>query len=118
MDEPKIKFGDKIFIYGQFMDLEKWYEWGLDNPSYNSAVGYLPNGGYFITPKKSRVVGACLPGFLMDFLSGPSLASPAPFSGEKGITFVDVTKSLALRAPITQGTKVWMPIQERMLYSV
>ena len=52
MDEPKIGFGDKIFIYGHLMDIDKWYDWGLDNPTYNSVMGYVPVGGFIITTKK------------------------------------------------------------------
>ena len=107
MGSTKINFGDKIFLYGHYMDMDKWYEWGVDNPAYNAVMGYTANGGYFITPKKTKSVGACLPGFVMDFLQGASLTVAAPFSN-----LVDVTDLLSLQSPYPAGTRIWMPSQD------
>lgn len=109
MVKPKINFGDKIFIYGQFMNMDMWYEWGIDNPSYNSVMGYVANGGFIVKPRKSRTPGDCLPGFVMDFLQGASLAVPTAFS-----ELVDVTDLLSLSVPVTLGTKIWMPVPNKL----
>lgn len=112
MDEPKINFGDKIFLYGQFMETERWDEYGFCNPVYNSVMGYVPNGGYLVYPEKSDIVGACLPGFVVDFLQGTSLTVSAPFTAD----WIDVTKDLALQSPYFTGGKVWMPILDPFQY--
>lgn len=106
MDEPQITFGDKIFLYGQFMEQERWDEYGFVNPVYNAVMGYIPSGGYLVYPYKSDMPSACLPGFLVDFLPGPSLASQPPFSAD----WIDVTEDLALQSPYFSGCRVWMPV--------
>ena len=105
MDETQIKFGDRVFIYGLMTDPEKMEELGLENPSYNSVVGYTAVGGFYIVPQKSDQVDACLPGFVVD--STPSLASETLFSRTR---LVDVTALLSRQEPTPSGTKVWMPI--------
>jgi hypothetical protein len=106
MDESKIKFGDKIFLYGQFMNQERWDEYGFANPVYNSVLGYIPVGGYLVSPQKTDMLTACVPGFVVDFLQGASLAFLTPFP-EKDL--IDVTDSLSLQSPYIQGSRVWMP---------
>lgn len=106
MDEPQISFGDKIFLYGQFMEQERWDEYGFCNPVYNSVMGYIPNGGYLIHPQKTEIPGACLPGFVVDFLSESSLALRAPFVAD----WIDVTEDLALQTPYFMGCRTWMPV--------
>ena len=105
MDETQIKFGDRVFIYGLMTDPEKMEELGLENPSYNSVVGYTAVGGFYIVPQKSDQVDACLPGFVVDTI--PSLTSKTLFSRT---TMVDVTNLLSRQELTPSGTKVWMPI--------
>lgn len=107
MAASKVKFGDKIFLYGQFMEPDNWEEMGFANPQYNSVMGYIPIGGYGITPQETEIVGACLPGFVVDFLQGSSLAFAAPFADEE---LIDVSSKLSLQAPIQDGVKIWMPL--------
>ena len=103
MDEAKIKFGDKIFAYGLMTDPDRAEELGLENPSYNTVMGYKPVGGFYIVPQETNEVDACLPGFVTD----PSLASGTPFHR---MNLVDVTHRLSRQEPTPSGTKVWMPI--------
>jgi hypothetical protein len=107
MDKSKIKFGDKIFLYGQFMNPEHWQEYGYYNPNYNSVMGYMPTGGYGIIPRKTEIMGACVPGYIVDYLSTPSLAVKMPFANEE---LLDVTDNLSLELPLTKGCRVWMPV--------
>lgn len=105
MDEAKIKFGDKVFIYGPMTDPDKADELGFENPSYNSVVGYTAVGGFYIVPQKSDQVDACLPGFVVDTTT--SLASETLFSR---MEMIDVSNLLSRQEPTLSGTKVWMPI--------
>lgn len=109
MDEPQIAFGDKIFVYGQFMMEDFCEQHDLVNPEYNTVMGYSAHGGYIVTALQSAHAGACLPGFVMDFLSGPSLTAAAPFSG----IWLDVTDLLSLQSPRLSGSRVWMPLKEQ-----
>lgn len=102
MGEPEIKFGDKIFLYGQFMQgIEEfgWYE-------YNTVMGYMTTGGYSVTPIETDIFAASVPGFVAEFLYDDSLAVATPFKKEG---MVDVTDKLSLQLPLPSGTKVWMP---------
>lgn len=105
MDEAKIKFGDKIFAYGIMTDWDKSEELGLENPYYNSVMGYMPVGGYYVIPQKTDQVDACMPGFIMDYV--PSLASQTLFAQ---MEMVDVTNILSRQKPTPSGTSIWMPI--------
>lgn len=107
MDGSKVKFGDKIFLYGQFMNQDHWDEREYGDPQYNTVMGYIPVGGYGITPKKTDIPNACLPGYVVEFLPAPSLAVAAAFSDEE---LVDVSDLLSLQAPLPDGCKVWMPV--------
>lgn len=119
MDESKITFGDKFFLYAQFMEQEHWDEYGFCNPIYNSVMGYLPFGGYLVFPQKSEFVGACLPGFVVDCagienftqkkhaFSTNVYAVLTPFVDKE---LVNVTELLALQSPCLLGVKVWMPV--------
>lgn len=102
MGEAQVKFGDKIFLYGQFLrDLNEF-----DNYDYNAVMGYMTVGGYLVNPIESDTEIASIPGFVVDFLSQPSLAVETPFLyGE----MIDVTEKLALSLPLPVGTRVWMP---------
>lgn len=105
MDEAKIKFGDKIFAYGPMTDPDRAEELGFENPSYNTVVGYMSVGGYYIVPQKTDQVDVCLPGFVVDTI--PSLASKTLFSK---VEMIDVTKILSKQDQILSGTTVWMPV--------
>jgi hypothetical protein len=102
MDNSKIKFGDKIFLYGQL--LQFLYE--FDDYSYNSVMGYMTYGGYNVIPIETDIDGASIPGFIVEILSPPSLATATPFSE---MEMIDVTDKLALSLPLPSGTTVWMP---------
>lgn len=102
MGEPKIKFGDKIFLYGQFMTaLEE-----IQGYEYNSVVGYTTVGGYDVVAVKSDNQFSAVPGFLVDASYTPELAVATPFSH---MEMVDVTDNLSLSLPLPSGTKVWLP---------
>lgn len=105
MDEAKIKFGDKVFIYGLLTDPDKAEELGFENPSYNTVLGYTPVGGYYVVPQKTDQVDACLPGFVVDTI--PSFTSKTLFSR---VEMIDVSNLLSRQEPALSGTKVWMPI--------
>lgn len=102
MGQSKVKFGDKIFLYGQF--LQDIYQ--FDEYSYNSIMGYMTVGGYFVELKETDVVGASVPGFVCDFLVDGQFTSSTPFSQ---MEMVDVTEKLSLSRPLPSGTKVWTP---------
>lgn len=105
MDAAEINFGDKIFAYGRMTDYDMHEEIGLENPSYNSVIGYTPVGGFYVVPEKTENIAACLPGFVMDYI--PSLASQTLFAK---MEMVNVTKILSRQEPTLKGTNVWMPI--------
>ena len=63
------------------MEQERWDEYGFVNPIYNSVRGYLPTGGYLISPQKTDIPGVYLPGFVVDFLQGASLAAKSSANG-------------------------------------
>lgn len=107
MVKSKVKFGDKIFLYGQFMQVEQWEEYDFCNPIYNSVMGYIPIGGYGITPQESDILGACIPGFVVENLSGSSLAVKMPFANDE---LIEVTNKMSLVSPLPTGCKIWMPI--------
>lgn len=93
MGEPQVKFGDRFFVYGQFLcDLKYFGEY-----EYNSVMGYMTVGGYLVTLKETDTPGASVPGFLID-------------SFDMDVELVDVTDKLALSLPFTTGSKVWMPV--------
>lgn len=100
MDEPQIRFGDKLFLYGHLLDEEAL------QGQYNAVMGYMTVGGFKVWPEKTNVPNASIPGFVVDFVPPSSFAAEMPFySGA-----VDVTGLLALGSPLPFGTKVWMPI--------
>lgn len=105
MDEAKIKFGDKIFAYGLMTDTDRLEELGLENPTYNTVMGYKPTGGYLIVPQRTNEPDECLPGFVTD----PSLASQTRFAQ---MEMVDVTNSLSKQEVVPVGTKVWLPMPQ------
>lgn len=102
MGESEITFGDKYFLYGQF--LQHLYE--FDDYEYNAVMGYMTVGGYLVIPIESNVPDASIPGFVVDVLTDASLAARTPFSSTG---MIDITAKLALSLPLPTGTKVWMP---------
>lgn len=104
MGQSKIKFGDKIFIYGQF--LQYMYEFG--EYEYNTVMGYMTVGGYIVHPIESDVMGACVPGFVVDSGLDSLFTVETPFNQ---MEMADVTEKLSLSLPLLSGTKIWMPIQ-------
>lgn len=102
MGESKIKFGDKLFLYGQFLQfLPEDGEF-----MYNMVTGYMTIGNDSVMNVDSVSNDRSIPGFVVDFLSQASLATETPFS-DAGM--VDVTDNLVRRLPSPTGTKVWMP---------
>jgi hypothetical protein len=103
MGESKIKFGDKIFLYGSLLNE---YAPTFEGFQYNSIMGYMTIGGYDVTAVESDNPFASLPGFLVDVPFTPHFAVATPFSQMEA---VDVTGKLALSLPLPSGTKVWLP---------
>lgn len=109
MDESQIKFGDKLFLYGQFLQYLPEFE----EYEYNSVKGYMTWGNNTI-PIETIDDTASISGFVTEILSVHSLATPTPFSM---MEMVDVTQKLSRSLPLPSGTKIWMPIQARELPS-
>lgn len=105
MGEPKITFGDRIFLYGQF--LQYLYQFG--DYEYNSVMGFMTIGGYIVKPIETDILGASIPGFVVEFLHNPSLTVETPFSSDG---MIDVTDKLSKQTPSLTGSKVWMPTIE------
>lgn len=103
MGESKINFGDKIFLYGQFMK----YLTEVDEYEYNTVMGYITSGGYFVKPIETDIFGAAIPGFVTEILYDACLTVATPFNQ---MEMIDVTDKLSLQSPLPSGTKVWMPI--------
>lgn len=102
MGKSKVTFGDKIFIYGQF--LQNIYE--FEPLEYNSIMGYMTVGGFIVDLKETDVAGASVPGLVADFGIDGQLTPETPFSN---MEMVDVTDKLSLRQPLPYGCKVWAP---------
>lgn len=102
MDQPKINFGDKLFLYGQFLQ----YVGEFNDYEYNSVMGYMAVGGYIVSPIETDIFAASMPGFVVDFWSEDSLTFETPFI-IAGV--IDVTDRLSLHLPLPLGTRVWMP---------
>lgn len=96
MDETKVKFGDRVFLYGSFLQfLPEDGEF-----TYNTVKGHSVSGLAVMDVQQQEVAG-----FVVDFLSIDSLAWRTAFSD-----FEEVTDSLTRQEPSPSGTKVWMPI--------
>ena len=103
MGEPEIKFGDKYFLYGQYLR----YLSEFDDYTYNAVMGYMTVGGYFVVPVETVDNTASIPGFIVDGLEEISLRNTSRTPFLRGM--IDVTEKLALSLPLPSGTKVWMP---------
>ena len=103
MGESKIRFGDKIFLYGQY--LQHLYEFG--EYEYNSVMGYMTVGGYAVYPIETDIVAASIPGFVVEFPITPEFTSETPFDK---MEMIDVVDKLSKQTPLLAGTKVWMPV--------
>ncbi len=101
MDESKIKFGDKFFLYGQLLSVVDDFE----EREYNTVQGYKM-AGYNMLAVESTDQDAKIPGFVVEILSTPSLATETPFLQ---MEMIDVTQRLSRTLPLPSGTKVWMP---------
>lgn len=102
MGESEIRFGDKLFLYGQYLQNVEEY----DEYEYNSVLGYMTTGGYLVSAIRSYEPAASLPGFVVDFGLPAQFTSQTPFSQ---MEMVDVTEDLSRSLPLPSGTKVWMP---------
>lgn len=103
MGESQIKIGDKFFLYGQLTK----YITEPDTYEYNTVMGYLTTGGYFVNPIETDIFSAAIPGFVTEILYDASFTVATPFNQ---MEMVDVTDKLSLQSPRLSGTKVWMPI--------
>lgn len=102
MGITEIKFGDKFFLYGQFMNyLDEFNEY-----EYNTVLGYILVGGYELNPMQSDEFAAAIPGFVVDATQNSLFTIATPFYQ---MEMVDVTDKLSLQLPLPSGTKVWMP---------
>lgn len=102
MDESKISFGDKLFLYGHFLKhLDEFSDY-----EYNSVMGYMTVGGYLVDSVETDIFGAAIPGFVVEILTDDSLTAKTPFDQ---MEMVDVTDKLSLQLPLPSGTKIWMP---------
>ncbi len=93
MGESEIKFGDKMFLAGPFLDCVE----GFGEFETNSVI---VDDNNFIH------------GYVVEILSAHSLASITPFNKEE---MVDVTEKLSQQLPLPAGTKVWMPVTIELL---
>lgn len=100
MDKPKI--GDKLFLYGQFMQ----YLDDFDEYEYNAVMGYMTTGGYMVTAIRSDTPDASVPGYVAEIPINAQFTPATPFNQ---MEMADVTGLLALSLPLLTGTKVWMP---------
>ena len=98
-----MKFGDKIFFYGQFMK----YLTEIEESEYNTVMGYITTGGYLVTPVESDIFCASIPGFVSEILYDGQFTVATPFNK---MEMIDVTDKLSLQSPLLTGTRVWMPI--------
>ncbi len=105
MGESKVKFGDKVFLYGQFMSLAQEF----DDYEYNAVLGYMTVGGYNVKPKETDDFAASMSGFVVDFGTATSLEEMT-FRTPERLRMIDITEKLALSLPLPVGTKVWLPM--------
>lgn len=85
MGQSKIKFGDKLFVYGQFLQLLPDYE----EMDYNVLIDEV-----------------LVHGFVVDFGTDSQFTVETPFTD---LELVDVTDKLAKRLPILDGNRIWAP---------
>ena len=85
MGESKVKFGDKLFLHSQYLQLLHDYE----DFEYNIVIQQPP-----------------IYGFVVEFLLTPSLAVATPFTN---MEMVDITDKLARSLPLPADCTVWMP---------
>lgn len=103
MDRPEIKFGDKLFLYGQYLSYIEEFE----DYDYNAVMGYMTVGGFMVHPVTTIDSSASVPGFVVEIPGQLAcLAVATPFSQ---MEMVDVTDKLARSLPLPSGTKIWMP---------
>ena len=100
MDTPKV--GDKLFLYGHFLQFLPEFE----DYEYNSLMGYMTTGGFIVQLKETDIFMASVSGLVVDFCVDSCLALKTPFPCDK---FLDVTSKLSKQSPLPDGTKVWTP---------
>lgn len=107
MGESEITFGDKLFLYGQYLQFIEEF----DQSDYNSVLGYNSFNGYTVSPISTMDSSASIHGFVVDNLGQSD--SLELKNGVFTVEWIDVTGKLARRLPILAGTKIWMPTTER-----
>lgn len=108
MGESKITFGDKLFLYGQYLTyIEEFEEY-----DYNAVMGYMTIGGYMVRPVETIDNSASVSGFVVDLGQSASLTVSTPFTQ---MEMIDVTNNLARSLPLPSGTKIWMPTTRELL---
>lgn len=102
MDETKVKFGDKVFLYGSFLRFLP-----EDGDFYYDTVkGYVAINNSSVINIDAVSEQREVPGFVVDFLSLDSFTVGTAFSN-----VVDVTDALSRQEPTLSGTRVWMPTE-------
>ena len=102
MDFTKVKFGDKIFLYGQYLQLIEEFE----DYEYNAVMGFTTVGGYEAHAIESYEPDQCVTGFVAEIGQLSQFTVATPFLQ---MEMVDVTEYLARRLPLPSGTKIWLP---------
>ena len=110
MDETKVKFGDKLFLYGSLLQLLP--EDG--DFQYNTVKGYMTINSVDVINVDSVSQNHEIAGFVVDFMATDSFTSQTLFAR---MEMIDVTDSLSRRELFPAGTKVWMPTPSARLYS-
>lgn len=100
MDKPKI--GDKLFLYGQFMQ----YLDDVDEYEYNAVMGYMTVGGYIMVAIPTDNPDSSVAGYVAEVPINAQFTPATPFDQ---MELADVTERLALSLPLPTGTRVWMP---------
>lgn len=99
-----MRFGDKLFLYGQYLEhLQEFDSW-----DYNAVMGYMTIGGYYVQAVESESPLASVPGFVVEVLLTDSLEIQNPFPNKK---MVDVTDILCKQIPSLSSTRVFMPVE-------
>ena len=100
MGDPKI--GDKLFLYGHFLQFLPEFE----DYEYNALMGYMTTGGFVVQLVKTDNLASSVSGFVVDFSVDTSLAVKTPFPYEE---MLEVTQELSKQSPLPEGTKIWAP---------
>lgn len=107
MDNTQIKFGDKIFLYGQYLRFMDEF----DEYEYNTINGFITVGDYEVSVLRSNEPDASVPGFVADLGQHAQFTVEMPFSQ---MEMVDVTDYLSRSLPLPSGTRVWLPTTQQL----